>query len=785
MLVGTHADLVPKEQFSEISIKLEKLYNAWSLASKTQKFLKIIYNQHSKLFFWPVALSPKDANSVQALSSTIVTYIETRMAKQHIPSSYLALLKQISDLRTNNAYLEWHKFVDICDSTLNGEASRSLDEQSRQRQLYEQATTVAKYFHEWGELLYYPNDVCLKEYVIIDARFLIRLFKTVISFRYLQKGTPASQNPLISENELFSRWRNELNIEDTDFQMMLLRLLRDHFQIIAPWKTKYNYIIPSQFFPLDNEENDIDIPMQHWNSLFPVNATPQQSMIRSYPLTCIPEGFLSRLFIIMNELATQNYSEMEIDPMRIWPRGFILTKNSSNKMRCANDEDTKIMFSVQQSSKQNINWELCVWCYPAGSSNQLFISKLFLSIQNLLQTWYPYIWKQQRKIEVGLMSKEPQQSTWIPFRFPYSSCITSLLQGNDFIQLDNDKQYSIYNFIPEYQVHSHQFNEATHSLTPKSEDEIKNILLKQDKESIHKTEVYGNYYKTSADNDKFDLTFVRYLAEGSFGKVYEGIWKGKYHIAIKEAKADSLDGSEEQVSSVLAEVSMHKMLHHQNIVRLLFYYFKPNPIIGLEYLVNCKDLETYLKGNTQDRKILIKKSQNLLNKEKWGSSPFRSWLIIIKIALDIANGMAYLHSLSPVILHNDLRPPNILILNLNPDSSVVSAKVTDMGNSILCNASHKRQTAYAKATDIGAFGGILQLFLPFDEELGKPPADFVHIIELTEEQHGEWMTFSYIANNLQKIYESIRTADDFSSDTLKDILNHMLKKIIMINYSPS
>ncbi len=38
-----------------------------------------------------------------------------------------------------------------------------------------------------------------------------------------------------------------------------------------------------------------------------------------------------------------------------------------------------------------------------------------------------------------------------------------------------------------------------------------------------------------------------------------------------------------------------------------------------------------------------------------------SWKLRVKIALDIATGMAYLHHLLPPVLHRDLRTPNIFV----------------------------------------------------------------------------------------------------------------------------
>jgi serine/threonine protein kinase len=54
------------------------------------------------------------------------------------------------------------------------------------------------------------------------------------------------------------------------------------------------------------------------------------------------------------------------------------------------------------------------------------------------------------------------------------------------------------------------------------------------------------------------------------------------------------------------------------------------------------------------------------------------WLLRVKIAADIANGMAFLHSAKPPIIHRDLKSPNILLATHSADAKVV-AKVADFG----------------------------------------------------------------------------------------------------------
>ena len=50
----------------------------------------------------------------------------------------------------------------------------------------------------------------------------------------------------------------------------------------------------------------------------------------------------------------------------------------------------------------------------------------------------------------------------------------------------------------------------------------------------------------------------------------------------------------------------------------------------------------------------------------------------VKIALDIAKGLNYLHTQKPPIIHRDVRSPNIFMASLSMTDSVL-AKVGDFG----------------------------------------------------------------------------------------------------------
>ncbi|XP_030496944.2 leucine-rich repeat receptor protein kinase HPCA1 isoform X1 [Cannabis sativa] len=150
--------------------------------------------------------------------------------------------------------------------------------------------------------------------------------------------------------------------------------------------------------------------------------------------------------------------------------------------------------------------------------------------------------------------------------------------------------------------------------------------------------------KFSAENE---------IGSGGYGKVYRGTLPTGELIAIKRAKKGSLQGGIE----FKTEIELLSTVHHKNLVRLLgFCLAKDEHMLVYEYVPN---------GNLKD--TLSGKSRIRLN-----------WIQRLKVALDTARGLAYLHELvNPPIIHRDIKSTNVLLDNR------LNAKVADFGLSKL------------------------------------------------------------------------------------------------------
>ncbi|KAK7263815.1 hypothetical protein RJT34_31412 [Clitoria ternatea] len=152
---------------------------------------------------------------------------------------------------------------------------------------------------------------------------------------------------------------------------------------------------------------------------------------------------------------------------------------------------------------------------------------------------------------------------------------------------------------------------------------------------------------------------------GSFGSVYHATLEDRKEVAIKRAETSSatpsyavLGGKEDKDNAFVNELESLSRLHHKNLVRLLGFYEDTNErILVYEYMNN---------GSLSD------------HLHKLQSSALMSWPVRIKVALDAARGIQYLHKYAtPPIIHRDIKSANILL------DAKWTAKVSDFGLSLM------------------------------------------------------------------------------------------------------
>ena len=151
-----------------------------------------------------------------------------------------------------------------------------------------------------------------------------------------------------------------------------------------------------------------------------------------------------------------------------------------------------------------------------------------------------------------------------------------------------------------------------------------------------------------------DFSEENVLGRGGFGVVYKGELHDAANIAVKRMEAGVMSGK--GLNEFQAEIVVLTKVRHRHLVALLGYC-----IDGTERIL----LYEYMPQGPL--------SHHLFEWEKHNLKPL-DWTKRLTIALDVARGVEYLHSLAhQSFIHRDLKPSNILL------GDDMRAKVSDFG----------------------------------------------------------------------------------------------------------
>ncbi|KAK6786455.1 hypothetical protein RDI58_014980 [Solanum bulbocastanum] len=154
------------------------------------------------------------------------------------------------------------------------------------------------------------------------------------------------------------------------------------------------------------------------------------------------------------------------------------------------------------------------------------------------------------------------------------------------------------------------------------------------------------------------------IGAGSFGVVYKGKLPDGREVAIKRGETGTRTKKfQEKESAFESELAFLSRLHHKHLVRLVGYCEERDErLLVYEYMKNGALFDHLHDKNN------VEKSSSIVN----------SWKMRIKIALDAARGIEYLHNYAvPPIIHRDIKSSNILI-----DANWI-ARVSDFGLSLM------------------------------------------------------------------------------------------------------
>ncbi|KAJ0040284.1 hypothetical protein Pint_27224 [Pistacia integerrima] len=196
------------------------------------------------------------------------------------------------------------------------------------------------------------------------------------------------------------------------------------------------------------------------------------------------------------------------------------------------------------------------------------------------------------------------------------------------------------------------------------------------------------------------------LGTGGYGQVYKGKLETGLEVAIKRAKQGSLQGRHEFKS----EIEMLSRAHHKNIVSLVGYCYEQSEQMLVYEFIQNGTLKDSLSGKSGIK---------------------LSWTQRLRIAIDSARGLAYLHDhTNPSIIHRDIKSNNILL------DYHLTAKVADFGISkTLDGIENSRVTTEVKGTrdTLSGLENFVDLAMRCVEDLGANRPTMSEVVKQIED----------------------------------------------------
>ncbi|XP_022734159.1 wall-associated receptor kinase-like 1 [Durio zibethinus] len=203
-------------------------------------------------------------------------------------------------------------------------------------------------------------------------------------------------------------------------------------------------------------------------------------------------------------------------------------------------------------------------------------------------------------------------------------------------------------------------------------------LLLQQKLCSHEgtVEMIRLFTSEELENATDNYSAHRILGQGGQGTVYKGMLADGSIVAIKKPKRVGIGKKfdEKKLQEFINEMIILSQINHRNVVKLLGCCLETQvPLLVYEFIIN---------GTLSQH--IHEKNEELF--------PIR-WEMRLRIAVDVANALSYMHSsASAPIYHRDIKSSNILL------DDKYRAKVSDFGTSRSITSEQTHLTTQVQGT---------------------------------------------------------------------------------------
>jgi len=170
--------------------------------------------------------------------------------------------------------------------------------------------------------------------------------------------------------------------------------------------------------------------------------------------------------------------------------------------------------------------------------------------------------------------------------------------------------------------------------------------------------------------DPSDILLGERIGIGSFGEVHRALWRGT-EVAVKRILDQDI--SENLAAAFIDEIDIMRRLRHPNVVLLMGAVTAPG---NLSIITEFLHRGSLFKLLHREQVPTVAAALDMRRRMRMG--------------VDVIRGMHYLHTFQPMIVHRDLKSPNLLV------SSNFLVKVCDFGMSKI-----KQNTYVSSKTQAG------------------------------------------------------------------------------------